>query len=216
MFQAQKISKAYHHRQVLDGVSFALPAGACLGVEGENGSGKSTLLGILAQVSPPDSGDIRYQGRSVLKDRKFLRTKLGYVPQNCDLIPGLTAREQLALWQSACGCREPMAGEAAEVLGLQELLPLRIGEMSGGMQRRVSIALALSTSPEILIMDEATTGLDAEYRENLLGYLEAWLQRGGRMVWCSHLPEENRRLCGSVLRIDASQEHLRGNAVKCR
>ncbi len=204
MFQAIQICKAYHHRQVLDRVDLALPAGGCLGIAGENGSGKSTLLQILAQTLPLDSGDIRYQGRSVLGDRRFLRTKLGYVPQSSDMIPSLTARQQLQLWQSACGCREPVPGVVMEVLGIQELLPIKIGEMSGGMQRRVSIAMALSTSPEILIMDEATTGLDADYRSSLLCYLEDFLRQGGRMLWCSHLQEENQRLCGSFLPMDLS------------
>lgn len=199
MFQAVGISKSYHHRPVLEEVRFALPAGACLGVAGENGSGKSTLLQILAQVLPPDSGDILYRGSSVLGDKKFLRSVLGYVPQSSDLIPGLTARQQITLWQRACGCREPIPGGVSEMLGLEELLPLRIDEMSGGMQRRVSIAMALSTRPQILIMDEVTTGLDAAFRESLICYLEDYLSRGGRMVWCSHLPEENRRLCGSIL-----------------
>lgn len=202
MLQVCELSKAYHRRPVVEQVSFALPAGQCLGVVGENGAGKTTLLRLLAQTLPPDSGDIRYQGRSVLGDKRFLRSRLGYVAQGCDLSHELTAAQQLRLWQSACGCRKPIPAEVAELLALQELLPLRIGQMSGGMQRRVSIALALSTRPEILIMDEATTGLDAAFREGLLCYLEAFLRRGGRMVWCSHLPEENRRLCSSLLTMD--------------
>ena len=199
MLLAREISKAYHHRQILDSVSFALPAGHCLGVTGENGSGKSTLLSILAQVNTPDSGDILYRGRSILGDRAFLRQHLGYVPQSCDLLEDLTAMQQLQLWQSACGCREKLPGDVAEMLLFRELEKVKIGEMSGGMQRRVSIALALCTNPEILVMDEATTGLDSRFRENLLTYLEDYLKRGGRILWCSHLPEENRRLCGTVL-----------------
>lgn len=199
MFIARGLSKAYHHRTILENVSFCLPEGQCIGIAGENGSGKSTLLSILAQVNSPDSGDILYKGRSVMGDREFLRHSLGYVPQGCDLLPELTARQQLRLWQSACGCREGLPGDVAEMLRFSELEKVKIAEMSGGMQRRVSIALSLSTSPEILIMDEATTGLDAFFRENLLSWLEGYLRRGGRMVWCSHLPEENRRLCGTVL-----------------
>jgi len=199
MFIAREITKSYHRRTILDGVSFALPAGHCLGVEGENGCGKSTLLSILAQTIQPDRGDILYQGKSVRGDREFLRKTLGYVPQGCELFPELTGAQQLRLWQAACGCREPLPGEVAELLDFQELEGVKISEMSGGMQRRVSIALALSTSPQILIMDEATTGLDVAFREALLTYLEDYLRKGGRMLWCSHLPDESRRLCGTVL-----------------
>jgi len=77
--------------------------------------------------------------------------------------------------------------------------------MSGGMQQRVSIALALCTNPEILIMDEATAGLDANFRENLLTWLEDYMKRGGRLLWCSHLSEENRRLCGTVLPLSPTE-----------
>ena len=199
MFLARELTKAHYRRNVLEQVSFALPAGHCLGVEGDNGSGKSTLLSILAQVNTPDSGDILYQGRSVMGDRNFLRSHLGYVPQSCDLLPDLTARQQLKLWQAACGFRESLPGDVAEMLRFRELEQVKIGEMSGGMQRRVNIALALSTSPEILIMDEATAGLDASFRENLLAWLEDYMKKGGRIVWCSHLAQENRRLCGTVL-----------------
>ena len=202
MFIARDITKSYHGRTVLEGVSFALPAGCCLGVTGRNGSGKSTLLRILAQVDAPDRGDILFGGRSVLKDRQFLRKKLGYVPQNCDLMPDLTAKQQLELWQAACDCRGTLPGTVAEFLDFGELERVKIGEMSGGMQRRVSIAMALSTQPEILVMDEATAGLDSRFREGLLTWLEDYMKNGGRLIWCSHLAEENARLCGTMLPLD--------------
>ena len=199
MFIVRDITKAYHGRPVLEDVSFALPAGHCLGVTGENGAGKSTLLRILAQVDVPDRGDILFRGRSVLGDKQFLRKSMGYVPQTCDLLPDLTARQQLQLWQAACGCRGPLPGDVAELLDFPELEKVKIGEMSGGMRRRVSIALALSTGPRILVMDEATAGLDSRFREGLLVWLEDYLKQGGRIIWCSHLAEENARLCGTVL-----------------
>ena len=199
MFIVRDITKAYHGRPVLEAVSFALPAGHCLGVTGENGAGKSTLLRILAQGDVPDRGDILFGGRSVLGDKQFLRKSLGYVPQNCDLLPDLTAGQQLRLWQAACGVTGSLPGEVAELLDFPELEKVKIAEMSGGMQRRVSIALALSTSPRILVMDEATAGLDSRFREGLLTWLEDYLRNGGRIIWCSHLAEENARLCGTVL-----------------
>jgi len=116
MLLAQEITKSYHHRKILDRISFALPAGHCLGIAGENGSGKSTLLSILAQVSSPDAGDIVYRGRSILGDRTFLRQHLGYVPQHCDLFPDLTALQQLRLWQSGFGCRDPLPADVARII----------------------------------------------------------------------------------------------------
>ena len=201
MFEAKALCKSYRGRQVLSPVSFRLPAGQCLGIAGENGSGKSTLLRLLAQIERPDSGDILFRGRSVLRDRKFLRAHLGYVPQDNELAPGLTAAQQLKLWRSACGHSGPLSGEIVEVLGLTELLKVRTEDLSGGMQRRVSIAMALLSQPDILVMDEATTGLDRSYCPQLLDWLEGFLARGGRIVWCSHHADELERLCGSCIRL---------------
>lgn len=201
MLEICGLCKSYDGRQVLPPVQFCLPQGQCLGITGENGSGKSTLLRLLAQVERPDGGDIRFQGQSVLGDRKFLRERLGYVPQGNDLMQELTVRSQLRLWQSACGCSGPVSPEILDLLGLEPLLNKRIRTLSGGQQHRVSIALALLNDPRILIMDEATTGLDQEYCLNLLDWLEAYMERGGRLIWCSHHQQEIDRLCGSQLRL---------------
>lgn len=183
-------------------VSFVLPPGRCLGLAGSNGSGKSTLLRLLAQVQRPDSGDVLYQGRSVLGDRQFLRRTLGYVPQNAELVPELTVSRQLTLWQRACGLTGPLPPEVLELLGLEPLLGRPVRDLSGGMAQRVSIALALLSRPRILLMDEATAGLDQAYVPRLLDWLEAFLAAGGSLVWCSHHTQELKRLCGAVLRLE--------------
>ena len=202
MFQAENICKSYGSRQVLSPIRFCLPEGQCLGVTGGNGSGKSTLLRLLAQIQRPDQGDILFEGRSILGDRTFLRRNVGYVPQNNDLAEELTVRSQLKLWQSACGQSGELDGEILSMLGVEELLPRKIAALSGGMQRRVSIAMALLTRPKILVMDEATNGLDRSYCPKLLDWLENFLHRGGYLIWCSHHPEEVSRLCGSVLTLN--------------
>ena len=198
------ICKSYAGHCVLQDVSFVLPAGHCLGIVGENGSGKSTLLRILAQVEKPDRGDVRWDGKSVLGDRQFLRRKLGYVPQSNDLMEDLTVRGQLKLWQNACDLSGSLPEEIMELLGIGPILKKRIRDLSGGMQRRVSIAMALMTRPEVLIMDEATTGLDRDYCEKLLAWLEGYLSRGGRILWCSHQKQELDRLCSGCFSMDAS------------
>ena len=199
MLECRNLSKAYHRQQILEHVSFFLPAGECLGILGENGSGKSTLLRMLAQIERPDSGDILFRGKSVLGDRRFLREHLGYVPQELALQPELTVQQQLRLWRSACGLEGDPPGEIREMLGLDGILTQKIADLSGGTCRRVSIAMGLSGDPDILVMDEATTGLDADYLEALLDWLERRLVRGGRMIWCSHRKEELERLCGSCI-----------------
>lgn len=202
MLEIDGICKSYHGRQVLQAVRFVLPRGYCIGITGENGAGKSTLLRILAQMERPDGGDVRYQGKSILGNREFMRKSVGYVPQRADLMEELTVNQQLKLWRSACGLSGTLPEEPLKLMGVGPMLKSRIHTLSGGMKQRVSIAMALLNEPDILIMDEATTGLDREYRERLMCWLEGFLARGGRVIWCSHHKQELDRLCGSCLHIE--------------
>ena len=180
MLEVRQLCKSYGGRQVLSPVSFVLPPGQCLGLAGSNGSGKSTLLRLMAQIERPDGGEVLFEGRSVLGDRRFLRSTLGYVPQSAELARELTVGQQLKLWQSACALSGPLPGWVLELLGLEPLLAKPIGALSGGMAQRVSIALALLARPR----------------------LEGFLAGGGSLVWCSHRLEELERLCGAVLRLE--------------
>lgn len=203
MLEIRQLCKRYGGRQALCPVSFVLPPGQCLGLAGPNGSGKSTLLRLIAQIEKPDGGGVLYEGRSVLNDRKFLRQTLGYVPQSAELARELTVKQQLKLWQSACGLSGPLPEDILELLGLEPLLKAPIRTLSGGMAQRASIAMALLNRPRVLLMDEAASGLDGGYVPRLLDWLEGvYLPGGGSLIWCSHHPEELSRLCGAVLTLE--------------
>lgn len=203
MLEIRQLCKSYGGRRVLCPVSFVLPPGQCLGLAGHNGSGKSTLLRLIAQIERPDGGDVLYEGRSVLGNRQFLRKMLGYVPQSAELARELTVKQQLKLWQAACGLSGPLPGDVLDLLGLEPLLKAPIRTLSGGMAQRVSIALALLNRPRVLLMDEAASGLDGGYVPRLLDWLEGtYLPGGGSLIWCSHHPEELSRLCGAVLTLE--------------
>ena len=203
MLEIRGLCKSYGGRQVLSPVSFVLPPGQCLGLAGHNGSGKSTLLRLIAQVEKPDGGGVLYEGRSVLGDRQFLRKMLGYVPQSPELARELTVRQQLGLWQAACGLSGPLPGDVLDLLGLEPLLRKPVRTLSGGMTQRVSIAMALLNRPRVLLMDEATAGLDRDYVPRLLDWLEgSYLSGGGSLLWCSHHAGELDRLCGAVLTLE--------------
>ena len=203
MLEICQLCKSYGGRQVLAPISFALPPGQCLGLSGHNGSGKSTLLRLIAQIEKPDGGDILYEGRSVLGNRQFLRKTLGYVPQTAQLARELTVRQQLELWRRACGVTDPVPPELLELLGLEPLQKTPVRALSGGMAQRLSIALALLPRPRVLLMDEATSGLDGGYVPKLLDWLAGvHLPGGGSLIWCSHHPQELSRLCGAVLTLE--------------
>ena len=202
MLEIRELRKSYGGRQVLSPVSFLLPPGQCLGLAGHNGSGKSTLLRLIAQIEKPEGGDILFEGKSVLGDRTFPRKALGYVPQGPELDRELTVKQQLALWQAACGLSGPLPGDILDLLGLEPLLKKPVRTLSGGTAQRVSIALGLLSRPQILLMDEATSGLDRDYVPRLLDWLEGYTAQGGSLIWCSHHPEELDRLCGAVLTLE--------------
>ena len=201
MLEVRQLCKNYSGRQVLSPVSFALPPGQCLGLAGSNGSGKSTLLRLIAQVEGPDGGDVLWNGRSVLGDRQFLRVELGYVPQSAELARELSVKQQLVLWQRACALSGALPEDILDLMGLGPLLKKPIRALSGGMAQRVSIAMGLLARPNILLMDEATAGLDQDYVPRLLNWLEAFVAEGGSLVWCSHHRAELDRLCAAVLRL---------------
>ena len=112
-------------------------------------------------------------------------------------------RRQLKLWQAACGLSGPLPEDLLDLLGLAPLLKAPIRTLSGGTAQRVSIAMALSTRPRVLLMDEAASGLDGGYVPRLLDWLEkVYLPGGGSLIWCSHHPGELERLCGAVLTLE--------------
>lgn len=203
MLQVKELSKSYDGKQALFPVTFQVDKGCGLALLGENGSGKSTLLRLLAGMDKADSGAVYYQNNSVLRNRAFLRQHVGYVPQESALDRELTVAEQFRLWQAACGC--PRNPESEMLLGLEPLMACRMRTLSGGQLQRVSIALALMNQPSILLMDEATTGLDSVYTERLMCWLEAFLNRGGILIWATHHADEARRLCKLGLHLKDGQ-----------
>ncbi|MFE2292123.1 ABC transporter ATP-binding protein [Streptomyces sp. NPDC059452] len=156
--------------------SFSLDLGpGVLGLLGPNGAGKSTLMRVLATVTRPTSGHVRWQGVDIGEHPGQLRRTLGYLPQEFDGYPQLTAKEFLGYLASAKGLdRRSTRGRIAELLELVNLTDAagrRLGSMSGGMRRRVGIAQALLNDPGLIIVDEPTVGLDPEERMRFRGLL---------------------------------------------
>ena len=199
MLQAVGLTKRYGKVTALSPVDLTLSEGECLGLAGANGSGKSTLLSLLDQTQRPDGGDILADGKSVLGRRAFVRSQVGYVPQRDALLEDLRVSQQLRLWQGLCGVRGVFPEEILTLLGLLPLLDRPIHTLSGGMKKRVSIAMALVGQPRYLLMDEAFAGLDEEYRGSLTGWLLTFVAQGGALLWCSHESDELRVVCSRVV-----------------
>ncbi|GAA2118937.1 ABC transporter ATP-binding protein [Kitasatospora saccharophila] len=180
MIELDRIGKVCRGgKRALDGVSLTLGPGL-LGLLGPNGAGKSSLLRILATVTRPSTGTLRYRGADAVASPDRLRRELGYLPQDFGVYPNLTAREFLAYLAAAKGLTARSArartDELLELLNLTEAVRRPLRGYSGGMLRRVGIAQALLADPQVLVVDEPTAGLDPEERvrlRNLLSELAA-------------------------------------------
>ncbi len=185
MIEIRDIKKKYGRCPVLNGVSLTIERGSCVGIIGSNGSGKSTLLEILAGVIRPDTGAFLVDEK--LAWAKQVRKKIGYVPQANPLMEELTAWDNICLWNEKADLKQALGEDGAlHMLGVDQYLKKPIYKMSGGMKKRVSIASALISKPEILLLDEPSAALDLEGKERLYDYFSRYTQAGGTVIIVTH------------------------------
>lgn len=205
ILEAIGLTKHFRKKLALNSISFQLYQGECLGIAGHNGSGKSTLLSLISQTRTPDSGEILYRGKNVLGDRAFLRKNMGYIPQEDGLLEDLTVAETLHAWQSLGESEDHDAlNEAIWRMGIGDFVHKRIGDLSGGMKKRVSIAIALLNRPNILIMDEVSNALDRQFGKALETLIADFTKQGGSVLYCSHQQEDLLQFCDRLLILQGS------------
>jgi ABC-2 type transport system ATP-binding protein len=197
--RADGLSKAYGEIQALDGLSFAVQAGEVFGLLGPNGAGKSTTTRILVTLSKPDSGSASVAGYDCVREARAVRRSLGYVAQNSGVDREATGRENLVLQGriQGLGGRELHArvDELLERFGLADAAERVVRGYSGGMKRRLDVALGLVHSPTVLFLDEPTTGLDPEARAAMWEELERLAADTGlTILLTTHYLEEADRL----------------------
>jgi ABC-2 type transport system ATP-binding protein len=199
----------YGARQALHHVRFEVGAGEIAGLLGPNGAGKTTALSVLAGLFPPDEGSVSVCGFDVVAARADAQRVTGFVPQRLALYPSLSARENLLFFGRAAGLARAAAREAAEraleVAGLAERRHEQVGTFSGGMRRRLNLVCALLHAPRVLLLDEATVGVDPQSRERIFEAVRAEAARGVSVLWSTHQLEEAERLCDRVILLDAGQ-----------
>jgi molybdate transport system ATP-binding protein len=179
----------------------------CVGIFGPSGAGKTTLLELIAGLRRASAGQVSFD-ETVLADfgnRKWIpphRRRIGYVPQDLALFPHLDVRGNILFGAPKSDASSQGASVEAlvQLLDLAPLLARRIGGLSGGERQRVAIARALAAKPRLLLLDEPLTGLDAERKENVLGYLRLLRQRWSvAMIYVSHQPDELAGLCDEII-----------------
>ncbi|OGB22543.1 MAG: nodulation factor ABC transporter ATP-binding protein NodI [Burkholderiales bacterium RIFCSPLOWO2_02_FULL_57_36] len=191
---------------VIDGLSFALRRGECYGLLGPNGAGKTTTLRLCLGLTAPDSGRITLIGKSIPADARPARLRVGVVPQSDNLDPDFTVAENLMVFGRYFGI--PDAEIANRIPKLLEFSSLtskrnaRIDELSGGMKRRLTLARALVNDPDLIFMDEPTTGLDPQARHMIWERLKRLLADGKTIFLTTHFMDEAERLCDRLAVID--------------
>ena len=197
----QKLTKKYKDLVAVDQLELTIAEGELFSLLGVNGAGKTTTIKMLSCLSAPDSGDALLYGHSICSDQQSVKGLIALSPQESAVAPNLTVKENLAL---ICGChgfgKEETArsiDEMNRIFDLQQVLNKRAGKLSGGWQRRLSIAMALISEPEILFLDEPTLGLDVLSRSDLWNMIRS-LKGRVTIVLTTHYMEEAEALSDRI------------------
>ena len=203
---ASNLRKNFNSFEAVRGVDFQIAKGECFGFLGPNGAGKTSTMRMIYCFSPLTSGSLRVLGHDVSTQPRQIKARLGVVPQEDNLDPDLTVRQNLLLYATYFDIPKEEAKRRTEELldfvSLQEKSNQKIDKLSGGMKRRLLIARALINKPEVMILDEPTTGLDPQARHLIWGKLRALKASGVTMVLTTHYMEEAQRLCDRLVIMD--------------
>lgn len=189
MLKCQNIVKKYNKNVFLDRISLEVSSSECLGILGDNGSGKSTLMSIIAGILDYDGGEIFIDD---VKISKKSRQKIGYVPQQPVLLENISVKDNIKLWESVYNIQNNIP----DFLQIEEFYSKKICDLSGGMKKKVSIAIALMNNPEYLILDEAFSAVDSKTIDNTIGYLK---NKKIGILYSSHNINEIIELCDKIL-----------------
>jgi lipooligosaccharide transport system ATP-binding protein len=200
------LRKRYGAQEVVRGLSFEIRRGDCFGLLGPNGAGKTTTLRCCLGLIDPDGGDIEMVGQPVPKAAREARIRVGVVPQMDNLDPDFTVRENLLIYGGYFGLPRTVLEERIPRLldfaGLSSKRDVGIRTLSGGMKRRLTLARALVNDPELLILDEPTTGLDPQARHLIWDGLRQLLSQGKTILLTTHFMDEAERLASRLAVID--------------
>ncbi len=200
---ARDLTKRYGDFTAVDCISFSVSAGECFGILGPNGAGKTTTIRMITCVSPLTEGSLTVDRMHVQSDARRIKAILGVVPQDDNLDPELTVRQNLRAYSRYFSLPQPIADqridERLELMQLTEKQHDKIDSLSGGLKRRLTLARGLLNSPRILVLDEPTTGLDPQARHLVWQKLRQLKAQGITMLLTTHYMEEASHLCDRVV-----------------
>jgi lipooligosaccharide transport system ATP-binding protein len=225
LLNIQNLRKSYGPLEVVAGLDLAVKKGECFGLIGPNGAGKTTTLRLALGLTAPDGGTISMLGLPVPDQAREARMRVGVVPQMDNLDPDFTVRENLLAYGRYFGLKDAETAvripALLEFAGLEHRADARIDALSGGMKRRLTLARALVNDPDLIFLDEPTTGLDPQARHMMWQGLRRLLNQGKTILLTTHFMEEAERLCDRIAIMDhgkiiatGSPHELIGNHIE--
>ena len=209
IIDVQHLFKKFQDTTAVDGVSFSVAPGEFFGLLGPNGAGKTTTIRMLYGFSPPTRGIIRIFGMDIARDWRKIKARIGVCQQDNTLDPDLTVEQNLVVFASyfSIPSREAAdrTGELLEFFALSNRRNAKVADLSGGMIRRLILARSLVNRPDLLILDEPTTGLDPQSRHQVWDRLERLKASGLSIVLTTHYMEEASRLCDRLVIVDSGK-----------
>lgn len=211
IIEVKNVTKRFNDKLVLDNVSYEVEQGEIFGFIGPNGAGKSTLINIMTSLLTPDSGTIKICGYDILKEPIKAKECIGYVPQDLALMEEMNAYDNLEFFGALYGLKgkvlKERISEALKVTGLEDSRKQKVKKFSGGMKRRLNLAVAILHHPNVLILDEPTVGVDPQSRNHIFSFVKNICKEWGTtVIYTSHYMEEIEELCKRVFIIDLGKE----------
>jgi ABC-2 type transport system ATP-binding protein len=216
--EVSNLVKAYGDVKAVNEISLSVAKGEVFGMLGPNGAGKTTTVEIIEGLRSADSGSATVLGMDVSKDTRAVKERIGVQSQSPALFPGLKVREIVNFFRSLYKKSVP-AAQIIDLASLQESQDVLFRNLSGGQQQRLSVALAFVNDPEIIFLDEPTTGLDPQARRAMWEVIETFRRAGKTVVLTTHYMEEAQRLCdriaimdyGQIIALDSPQRLIESN-----
>lgn len=211
---AEQLSKKYGELSAVDKVDLSVPSGICFGLLGPNGAGKTTMIQMLQASSPITNGKLKVLGTDVSKESRSVRKRIGVIPQEDNLDPDFTAEYNLIVYARYFGIdtndAKKKASRLLEEVGLTDKANERIANLSGGMKRRLIVARGMINDPELLILDEPTTGLDPQARHSVWDQIRIFKDNGKTVLLTTHYMDEAEILCDELAIMDSGKILIRG------
>ncbi len=218
ILQVEALRKAYGELQAVKGISFAVRKGECFGLLGPNGAGKTTTIRMLYGYTPRDAGKLELFGLDIDRDIREIKRRIGICQQEDSLDPDLTVHDNLVGYARYFSISrqqaERRAAELLEFFSLKNRAADRISVLSGGLKRRLMLARALINDPNLLILDEPTTGLDPQSRQLLWEKLATLKGQGLSILLTTHYMEEAERLCDRLVIVDHGEILVEGKPAQ--